>query len=294
MAACIAPQLFRNRQTRQYWAGPCGRWHCPACGQMLARRWRAILQWATDHGQPPQYLLTLTVRNPLPLWRQAPPAQREEKKAEAAALCQMLTRALTRLVAEIRAAFGPFEYVAFVELTTGRRTPGHRPHLHLLVRGPQLPQRWLSRRWAFHTRGSFKVDWQRLRSPSHAACYLVGYTIGQRKKAQPGLLPRSGGCDPNRPHPDLAGCQWSRTAGWRLGVDRSARLPLVGPLADGAVRHGSPDHRWKPARQLPQGARATARETIRRRECRAGPVQAYVSAQKTPRLLKSQRSGFSA
>lgn len=63
MATGIAPQLFRNRQTRQYWVAPCGRWHSPACGRMLARCWQAVLQWATERGEPPQYLLTLTLRN---------------------------------------------------------------------------------------------------------------------------------------------------------------------------------------------------------------------------------------
>lgn len=181
---CVAPQLFRNRQTRQYLLAPCGRWSCPACGRMLAARWRAILQWVTDRGQPPQYLLTLTLRNVLPLWREAPPVLQAQQKEAATALTRFLTRALTRLVAEIRQRFGPFEYVAFVELTTGRRTPGHRPHLHLLVRGPAISPAWLSKRWCFHTHGSFRVDFQPVRSAMHAAGYLVGYTVGQRKKEQ--------------------------------------------------------------------------------------------------------------
>lgn len=184
MATCQAPQLFRNRETRQYRIAGCGSWRCPACGRRLASQWRAVLQWATEHGCEPQYLITLTVREALPLWRLAPVGEQGALKLLAVALCQMLTLALTRLVAEIRKGYGAFEYVAFVELTTGRRTPGHRPHLHLLVRGAELPARWLSRRWEFHTRGSFKVDVQRLRSPQHAASYLVGYTVGHRKKAQ--------------------------------------------------------------------------------------------------------------
>lgn len=89
---CVAPQLFRNRQTRQYLLAPCERWSCPACGRMLAARWRAILQWVTDHGQAPQYLVTLTLRNALPLWREAPPFQQAQQKAAAAALAQFLTR----------------------------------------------------------------------------------------------------------------------------------------------------------------------------------------------------------
>lgn len=149
---CVAPQLFRNRETRQYLLAPCERWRCPACGRLLAARWRTILQWVTDSGQAPQYLVTLTLRNVLPLWREAPGAIQAQQKAIASALVRFLTTALTRLVAEIRQCFGPFEYVAFVELTTGKRTPGHRPHLHLLVRGGRLQamnrKRTLGNGWA--------------------------------------------------------------------------------------------------------------------------------------------------
>ncbi|HEY3322797.1 MAG TPA: hypothetical protein VGP72_20245, partial [Planctomycetota bacterium] len=157
---------------------------CPDCARMLAATWRAVLNWTAQQGRAPQYLITLTCREPLPLWRAAPPGEQAALRTKAVALAQFLTRALTRLIAEIRQAYGPFEYVAFVELTTGRRTPGHRPHLHLLVQGPATAHRWLSRRWEFHTHGSFRVDIQRLRSPALAADYLVGYTVGKRKKAQ--------------------------------------------------------------------------------------------------------------
>jgi hypothetical protein len=120
---CLAPRLFRHRQTHCYWQAPCQRWCCPECARTLARQWRAILAWAGDQpGFAPQYFITLTTREPLPLWRQAPPAQRKALREQAVAV-QGLTRALTRLVADIRRTFGPFEYLAFVELTTGRRTP---------------------------------------------------------------------------------------------------------------------------------------------------------------------------
>jgi hypothetical protein len=107
---------------------------------------------------------------------------------QAVAVMERLTRSLSPLVEEIRKEYGPMQYLAVVELTTGRRTPGHRPHLHVLVRGPAVPKRWLSERWRFHTKGSFKVDYQRLRSPEHAGAYLVGYTVARRKEAQRAYL----------------------------------------------------------------------------------------------------------
>lgn len=160
------------------------RWACEACTRKVARRWRAILNWATTHGPTPEYFLTLTLREPLPLWRESTDEIREALYAEAVALMERLTRALSRLVEEIRQQFGPLEYLAVVELTTGRRTPGHRPHLHLLVRGPHLQKRWLSERWRFHTKGSFMVDFQQLRTPEQAGEYLIGYTMLPRKQAQ--------------------------------------------------------------------------------------------------------------
>jgi hypothetical protein len=160
------------------------RWTCQGCIRKVARRWRAILNWAGKHGPAPEYFLTLTTREPLPLWREAPAEQREEQYVQAVALRGRITRALAHLVEEIREQFGPTEYLAVVELTTGRRTPGHRPHLHMLVRGPSLPKRWLSERWRFHTKGAWKVDFQRLRTPEQAGEYLIGYTVLPRKEAQ--------------------------------------------------------------------------------------------------------------
>ena len=182
---CVAPQLFRHRQTARVAVGPCRRWRCPACARRLAAQWRAVLELAGAQGEPPTHFITLTLRESLPLWRQAPAAERVEQRQAAVALARCLSRAFSRLVAEIREQFGAFEYMALVELTTGRRTPGHRPHLHLLARSSRrIPRAWLSRRWAFHTRGSHRVDIQPLRSVARAAAYVVGYTVGCSKKEQ--------------------------------------------------------------------------------------------------------------
>ena len=184
MATCTAPRLFRHRQTYHYWITTCQRWQCTACIHKVARRWRAILNWASQYGPAPLFFLTLTLRDPLPLWRQAPADQQAGMQKQAQDLAGRLTRALSRLVEEIRKLYGELEYLAVLELTTGKRTPGHRPHLHLLVRGPDVPKWWLKQRWRFHTKGSFMVDMQPLRSPQQAGEYLIGYTMLRRKQAQ--------------------------------------------------------------------------------------------------------------
>lgn len=125
--SCTAPRLFRHRTTHQYWIAGCMRWACDTCIRKVARRWRAILNWASQHGPTPQYFVTLTLRESLPLWRSAPAEEQARRREEALALAQRLTRARSRLVEEVRERYGPLEYLAVVELTTGRRTPGHRP-----------------------------------------------------------------------------------------------------------------------------------------------------------------------
>ena len=117
--ACQSPRLFRHRRTLQYWIANCQRWACNHCIHQVARRWQAILTWASQHGPAPQYFVTLTLREPLPLWQKAPADQQEAMREQALALAQRLTRALSRLVEEIRQDYGPTEYLAVVELTTG-------------------------------------------------------------------------------------------------------------------------------------------------------------------------------
>ena len=181
---CSGPRLFRHRTTLQLLIAGCMRWSCRSCIRKVARRWLAVLNWASGHSPAPEYFLTLTIREPLPLWRHAPAEEQEGLHAQAVALMERITRALSHLVEEIREQYGPMEYLATVELTTGKRTPGHRPHLHMLVRGPNVPKRWLSDRWRFYTKGSWKVDFQRLRTPEQAGEYLIGYTMLTRKEAQ--------------------------------------------------------------------------------------------------------------
>jgi hypothetical protein len=106
--SCRSPRLFRHRQTNQYWIAACQRFACAGCIHRVARRWRAILNWASAHGAAPEYFLTLTLREPLPLWRQAPAEAQEAMREQALALAERLTRALSRLVEEVREQYCVF------------------------------------------------------------------------------------------------------------------------------------------------------------------------------------------
>jgi hypothetical protein len=245
---CTAPRLFRHRTTLQYWLSGCMRWACESCIRKVARRWRAILNWASEHGPVPQYFVTLTLREPLPLWRSAPAADQDAMKQAACAVAQRLTRALSRLVEEVRKRFGPMEYLAVVELTTGKRTPGHRPHLHLLMRGPHLPRWWLKERWRFHTKGSFMVDIQRLRSPAEAGEYLIGYTSLPRKHAQREHLTAW-------PGPRI---RYSRHFFPRPTAEIRA---ILWPPLDSAGSSARPGSHWVAAQKPPKGGRGLHRES---------------------------------
>jgi hypothetical protein len=222
---CEAYRLFREQETGRYFEAPCQRWFCPNCARLLARQWRDVLDWNAQAGLAPSHFLTLTFREPLPLWRHAPTMQQAGQKQEAQALARRLSRALSRLVAEIRQTFGAFEYLAFVELTTGRRTPGHRPHLHLLARGKMPAKDWLSDRWRFHTKGSWRVDIQPLaepqvgggvrdrlhRGPEEEGAAVPAHPLARSPRAlQPWLLRRARGGDSGSPS---QGCKGLRPLG---------------------------------------------------------------------------------
>ncbi len=237
---CQSPLLLRYRETREYRLAPCGCWGCPACARRQATQWRAVLNWADSQTGAPQYFITLTLRQALPLWRQAPPAQRAAQRAEAVALTRLLSRALNRLVGEIRRTYGPFEYVAFVELTTGRRTPGHRPHLHLLVRGKPVPRKWLSRRWEFHTHGSFRCAEAALpgqgrqipgglhgRARQEGAATTPERVAGATGALQPGLLSAPGPADSGRADTGVGRADRAGAEPWRVGMGGTGTAPLV-------------------------------------------------------------------
>jgi len=67
---CVAPQLFRHRETGRVAAGPCRRWRCPACARRRAAQWQALLEWVAEQGEPPTHFITLTLREPLPVYDQ--------------------------------------------------------------------------------------------------------------------------------------------------------------------------------------------------------------------------------
>lgn len=82
-----------------------------------------------------------------------------------------MTRALNLLAKRIRRRFPstPFEYIAVWETHKN----GY-PHIHLIARGPFLPQRVLSR-WWHQLNGSPVVDVRRVHSPNGATHYLTKY-----------------------------------------------------------------------------------------------------------------------
>jgi len=113
----------------------CHRWDCPKCGRDRTRKARA--QAAAGR---PQRMITLTTR------------PRRDMGLEEGA--RWIRKRWTALARKIREEFGPFEYMAFLELHKS-----NWPHLHILTRGCYIPQRMLSDWWTKLT-GSFKVHIQ--------------------------------------------------------------------------------------------------------------------------------------
>lgn len=102
----------------------CKSWDCPICGPMKRDIW--IGRFLSGH---PTHSMTLT--------------SYLRKGADPRAQCRLAKAAWSRLVEDIREKFGPIEYALVWELTKKGA-----PHAHILYRGPYIPQRWLSLRWA--------------------------------------------------------------------------------------------------------------------------------------------------
>lgn len=103
----------------------CRRWRCPRCGPALRNRLVHLVSQ-----QPPDSMLTLTVDT--------------KAYANPYDAARRLSWALGRLLADIRkwAKPAPVEYLAVWE-----RTKAGWPHLHVLLRGPFIPQALVSRWW---------------------------------------------------------------------------------------------------------------------------------------------------
>lgn len=131
----------------------CRRWDCPLCKAGQQRK--LIRRSLAGH---PNRLATLTCS--------------VSHFPDATAAYTHLAAALTLLVKRIRRLqpAKPFEYLAIFE-----STQQGWPHLHLLIRGPRIPQRWLSDQWR-ELAYSPVVDIRLVRGEQHAARYVAKYT----------------------------------------------------------------------------------------------------------------------
>lgn len=143
----------------------CHAWSCPDCAPYRAA---ALRRFACDGD--PRTFLTLTV-NP-----------RTNESAEARA--RDLSDALKIMIKRARRKFtkAPIEYLAVFE-----ETKKGEPHLHLLMRAPYIPQRWLSAQMDELIRAPI-VDIRRVGSAKQAAFYVSKYvskatrTFGKLKR----------------------------------------------------------------------------------------------------------------
>jgi len=130
----------------------CKRWTCVECARLNKRQLLARLK-----DTRPTAFLTLTCD-----------PKRFESSAEAFALMSLR---LNTLVKRIRRRIDPAPFAYFV---VWERTRSGWPHAHLLIAGPYLPQRWLSRNWQELT-GAPIIDIRQVRSPHDAVLYLAKY-----------------------------------------------------------------------------------------------------------------------
>lgn len=132
----------------------CRRWRCPRCGPALRNRLVHLVSQA-----PPTALLTLTVdvnRYPDPY-----------------SAARRMSWAFPRLVRDLRKWSGPapVEYLAVWE-----RTQRGWPHLHVLIRGPFIPQRLISTWWNSLT-GSPIVDIRAVHGARAGGRYVTKYLL---------------------------------------------------------------------------------------------------------------------
>lgn len=130
----------------------CRSWRCPDCQPL--RRMLVIDQ--ARSGNPTRFI-TLTV-NPSAF---ADPVERAER----------LARAWRIVVKRFKRAFAPkeFEYLAVFEATKRGE-----PHLHILLRGPFIDQRWLSDQMKELIDAPI-VDVRRVQNQKHLMWYMAKY-----------------------------------------------------------------------------------------------------------------------
>ncbi len=134
----------------------CHKWDCPNCGPQNRKRVLRSLE-----GTRVDTLITLT-------------CSRSHYRSPDAAF-YVLSASIPILMKRLRRAFPrtPIEYFCVWEST---RTGW--PHVHVLFRGPFIPQRTLSRHWADLTCSPI-VDIRHVNSQAQVASYLSKYLVKQ-------------------------------------------------------------------------------------------------------------------
>lgn len=201
----------------------CRRWRCPRCGPALRNRLVHLVAQ-----QPPTALLTLTVDT-----------KRYDNPHEAA---RRMAWAFSRLVRDLRrwSAPAPVEYLAVWE-----RTKAGWPHLHVLVRGPFIPQRLISGWWNNLT-GSPVVDIRPVHGARAGGRYVTKYLTKDPDPFNQGRSIRASAkflIEPMRPQArrycTLGPVRIYEGRVWNWLMDELARLRLV-DLDDGGQALSAP------------------------------------------------------
>lgn len=128
----------------------CKNWGCPICGRRKVQRYAKMVADAC-----PNRLITLTVN----------PGRWENPRAA----YDGTRRAVPRLTAKLRKAYGEFEFFRILEVTKKGW-----PHYHLVTRSPFIPQGEISNLWDELT-GAPIVDVRELKKKTNAYWYVVKY-----------------------------------------------------------------------------------------------------------------------
>jgi DNA-binding transcriptional LysR family regulator len=144
---------------------PCKRWSCPRCGRQKVRQAIARMHGGMRLGTVRFFTIT------------SPGAE------IAATTYAEFGRRWKRLHLRIVRRFGPIEYLGVVEPQPGRGAA----HIHVIYRGPYIPQRWLSNAAREAGFGPI-VDIRR--APKGIASYIAKYLTKDLTAADGGRAPR--------------------------------------------------------------------------------------------------------
>lgn len=134
----------------------CKQWQCEHCAKK--RRYKLISEMRSGD---PSTFMTLTV-NPAHL-------------GDAGARATDMIDAWSLLVKRIRRKW-PGKRIEYFAVT--ERTKRGEPHLHVALRAPFIPQKWLSETWSELTT-AFIVDIRQIKNPTEAANYVAKY-VGKK------------------------------------------------------------------------------------------------------------------